>query len=357
MRRALLGLGALALAGALAASAPAAGGPASGKRLVPDPAGGIYHSAFPDFGDTEDVVSVDRIAAFEALAGKPITWAYTSNNWFKGISFPQAQVDQIHAAGRVPFLRLMPRSGYREFRADRRYTLTRILNGEFDAELTAWGQAAGAQPFPILVEFGTEMNGFWFQWSGKYAGGGRTTGYGDPTFPDGPERFRDAYRHVHDVITAAGADNLTWFWHPGATSFPGKAWNAIANYYPGDAYVDWTGFSFYGAQERGEHLTPFANVADSAYAQLVSVAPTKPVAVLEFSTRQGGRKAGWLRAAIDTIASGRWPQIRALAIWHSKFSGENGPINLRIDSGRAALAAYQASIANPIFVSTPVFAP
>ena len=54
----------------------------------------------------------------------------------------------------------------------------------------------------MLVEFGTEMNGFWFPWNGKWNGAGATTGYGDPALPDGPERFRDAYRHVHDVIAS-----------------------------------------------------------------------------------------------------------------------------------------------------------
>src|SRR5689334_866813 len=95
---------AIALAAAIGPG-QAAAGQASGQVLVPPPDGGIYHAAFPEFGGSEDVVSSGRIASFEALVGKPIAWAYFSNNWFGGIRFPQAAVDQVRAAGRIPFIR------------------------------------------------------------------------------------------------------------------------------------------------------------------------------------------------------------------------------------------------------------
>ena len=230
-RRALaIGLCALLAAGAAA--------PASAQKLIAPPDGSIYHAAYPEFRGSEDHVQTGFITHFESLVGKRIAWAYFSNNWFKGIQFPQTAVDRVRAAGTVPFIRLMPRSGFRENHADKTYTMQRIINGEFDGQLAAWGQAAAAQPGPLLVEFGTEVNGQWFPWNGKWNGGAVTTGFGDPSAPDGPERFRAAYRHVHDVITAQGAGNITWFFHVTATSYPNKPWNSIANYYPGDDVVD-----------------------------------------------------------------------------------------------------------------------
>ena len=183
----------LALAAVLAATLAAAPG-ASAQTLQPPANGGIYHAAYPEFRGSEDHVQTRFVTNFERLVGKEIAWAYFSNNWFKGIQFPQANVDKVRAAGAVPFIRLMARSGFRENHADSIYTLQRIINGEFDAQLTAWGQAAAAQPFPLLVEFGTEVNGQWFPWNGKWNGGAGTTGYGDPSLPDGAERFRDAYQ-------------------------------------------------------------------------------------------------------------------------------------------------------------------
>ena len=37
-----------------------------------------------------------------------------------------------------------------------------------------------------------------------------STFYGDPAVPDGPERFRDAARHIVDLFDEVGATNLTY---------------------------------------------------------------------------------------------------------------------------------------------------
>jgi hypothetical protein len=302
-------------------------------------------------------VQTRYVNRFERLAGKGIAWAYFSNNWLKGIRFPQAAMDRIRAAGTTPFVRLMARSGFRESGPDKRYTLQRIIDGEFDSRLAAWGQAAAAQPFPILVEFGTEVNGFWFPWNGKWNGGGATAGYGDPALPDGPERFRDAFRHVHDVIAAQGADNLTWFWHANDDSWPRTPWNTIASYYPGDAYVDWIGVSDYGPLTFDERFRrSFASAMDRVYPQLAALSPDKPIAVLEYGARQGAPKARWVRAAIRSVASGRWPRVKALSYWHERWRNGDGSVsNLHIDSDRKTLKGYRRAIANPVFTSDAVF--
>lgn len=354
MRRAkkiLIGCAAVAVIGASVATQ------ASAQKLVAPPDGSIYHAAYPEFRGSEDHVQTRFITHFQRLVRKNIAWAYFSNNWFKGIQFPQANVDKVRAAGTVPFIRLMARSGFRENHADRVYTLQRIIDGEFDAQLAAWGQAAAAQPFPLLVEFGTEVNGQWFPWNGKWNGAGATAGYGDPTLADGPERFRDAYKHVHDVIAAQGADNITWFWHVTAGSYPNRPWNSIASYYPGDAYVDWIGLSNYGPIFAEERFGPsFAKVLDRAYPQLAALSPTNPIAVLEYAVRQDKAKAKWTRRAVNSIASGRWPRIKALSYWHERFRNGDGTVsNLHVDSDKKTLKGYRRAIANPVFTSSALF--
>lgn len=47
------------------------------NKLI-EPTVGIYHSAYPDFGGTEDIVTAERIRDFETLANKKIVWAYFS---------------------------------------------------------------------------------------------------------------------------------------------------------------------------------------------------------------------------------------------------------------------------------------
>jgi hypothetical protein len=349
MRAAALTVAALALLAAPQATA--------GTKLVPAPDGSIYHAAYPEFRGSEDHVRTGYVTRFERLAHKNIAWAYFSNNWGKEMRFPGAAVQRIHAAGTVPFIRLMARSGFTENRPEKRWTLQRIINGEFDTQLAAWGAAAAAQPFPLLVEFGTEVNGFWFPWNGKWNGGGATTNYGDPSLADGPERFRDAFKHVHDVITAQGADNLTWFWHVNADSFPAAAWNSIASYYPGDGYVDWIGVSNYGPISFDERFhRGFAASMDRAYPQLAALSPDRPIAVLEYGARQGRAKARWISRAIAGVASNRWPRIKALSYWHERWRNSDGSIsNLHIDSDPRSLRAYRRGIGRAIFSSEPAF--
>lgn len=257
-------------------------------KLLPPPEG-IYHAAFPDLGGTEDQVDARRIHAFEQLAGKPLAWVYFSNNWDGQIRFPINEVALINNMGRLPFIRMMPRSGFDEGGPDPVYRLQRIIDGDFDRELEQWARDAAATGIPLLVEFGTEMNGDWFPWNGRYNGGAETGGYGDPELADGPERFRDAYRHIIDICDAQGAANITWFFHIDAYGAPQADWNQPRNYYPGDEYIDWLGVSVYGPQEAGEDYQTFGEILDDAYPVLRELAD-KPIAVLEFAVTELGAR-------------------------------------------------------------------
>ena len=129
---------AVAIAALAAALAPVSS--ASAQVLLPPPGGGIYHAAYPEFRGSEDHVQTRYVNRFERLAGRGIAWAYFSNNWLEGIRFPQAAMSRIRAAGTTPFVRLMARSGFKESGPDKRYTLQRIIDGDFDGELAACGK-------------------------------------------------------------------------------------------------------------------------------------------------------------------------------------------------------------------------
>ncbi len=327
-----------------------------GIKLIPHPRG-IYHSAFPNFGGPEDRVSCARIRNFEELAGKKIVWAAFSNNWLQGIKFPGKHVEEISRCGRLPYIRLMARSSF-NFGPDPVYTLQRIIDGDFDPQLRQWAKEARRYGGPLLVEFGVEMNGNWFPWSGYWNGAGRTDGYGDPGLADGPERFRDAYRHIIQVFREEGAVNITWFFHANAESFPHEAWNRLGNYYPGDDYVDWVGLSVYGPifpEEREEwNSLSFRDRFLRAYRELRRVAPKKPLAVLEFGVTEDPRKPSWIGEAFAFIKS--FPEIKAISWWQERWENEDGSFSdLRINSSRASLEEYKRQIKSPLFKTTPVF--
>ena len=251
------------------------------NKLI-EPSSGIYHSAYPDFGGTEDIVTAERINDFEILVNKKIVWAYFSNNWYNSIQFPTTAVNTIHAAGKIPFIRMMPRANFDEGGPDPNYTMQRIIDGDFDTALTQWAIDASNTNIPLLVEFGTEVNGNWFPWNGQYNGAGETGNYGDANKPDGAERFRDAYRHIIDICNTNGVDNITWFFHVDAYSEPNTDWNKIENYYPGDSYIDWIGVSVYGPQESNEDYQEFSEIMNDVYPSLNNLS-NKPIAILEFA--------------------------------------------------------------------------
>lgn len=245
------------------------------------PTSGIYHAAFPNFGGTEDLITVDRIKNFEAAATKEIVWTYFSNNWYDSIKFPLAAVNTIKEANKIPFIRMMARTSFTAQKADPIYSMQRIINGDFDAALTQWAVDAANVGTPLLVEFGTEVNGDWFPWNATYNGGATKNEYGDPALFDGAERFRDAYRHIIDICNTNGATNITWFFHVDAYSQPHEEWNQIKGYYPGDDYIDWLGVSIYGPQKRKEAYQSFAEILNDVYPILTAIS-AKPIAILEF---------------------------------------------------------------------------
>ncbi|MDI6765980.1 MAG: glycosyl hydrolase [Bacteroidota bacterium] len=327
-------------------------------KLLP-PVSGVYHSAFPDFMGTEDKVSTYKIRRFEKLSGKHIVWVYFSNNWIKNIKFPKSQVRITSRAGSIPYIRMMPRTTFDQGVPDPVYSMQRIIDGDFDASLTQWAIDAKTTNIPLIIEFGTEVNGSWFPWNGAWNGGSVTTDYGDPNLPDGPERFRDAYRHIINIFRTQNVQNITWVFHVNAGSFPAEAWNSMAAYYPGDDYIDWIGVSVYGPQVPGNDWQSFTDILDGAYPELTTISVTKPLAVLEFGAVEQGipeEKAQWVRDALQAIKSNRYPRIKAISYWHSKWRNADRSIsNLKIDSSPAVLSAYKETIKDSFFVVVPTY--
>ncbi len=324
----------------------------------------IYHAAFPDFGGTEEVVTSNRISDFENLAGKKITWAYFSNNWIAdkgGIQFPKNEVETINKHGEIPFIRMMPRSSFKQGVPDPIYTMDAFLSGEFDADIKQWATDAKNTNIPLLVEFGTEVNGEWFPWNAKW-NGAESKDYGDPNLVDGMEKFRDVYMHIITICNEQGATNITWFYHIDAYNDPKEEWNTMKGYYPGDDYIDWIGISVYGAQslkdieDNDNQSWSFENILDDSWDEITAISPQgKPIAILEWGIIDHPKtsKETWISDALKTITpeGNYYPHIKAISYWHENFDDTN----LRIDSSPEALDAYKKAINNPLFTSEPVF--
>ncbi len=336
-------------------------------KIAP-PMKGIYQSAITDFGGTEDEVTAKKITDFEKLTGKKIVWAYFSNNWGKGIKFPEKSVKIIHSLGIVPYIRMMPRTTFTDGVQDPQFTLQKIIDGKFDNNLTKWALDAKKTSIPLMVEFGTEVNGDWFPWSGILNGGGTTNKYGNLDYPDGPERFKDAYIHIIDLFRKENVTNITWGFHIQPPTDLGnnetltQPWNNIKNYYPGDKYIDWIGASIYGNFERGAQWNSFTKILDATYPLLASLSTKKPLAVFEFGVLEDpsrGNKSAWIQDALNSIIDGRYPRIKAINYWDEKWNDcvvvclpkINGEIDLRLNSSTASIDTYRKIISSPLFLT------
>ncbi len=257
----------------------------SGKVLKPQ--SGIYHCAYPGFSENNgaiEVVTADKINNFTSNAQKDIAWVYFSNSWDNGIKFPTNEVNIIDGEGKTPFIRMMPWSVIAPhlLQADPVFTMQKFIDGDFDTDLKTWAQALIGFGKPVLIEFGTEVDGNWMPWNGQWNGADEMS-YGDPSLPDGAERFRDAYRHIITLFRNEGVNNATWVFHVNYSPSPEEEWNNMLYYYPGDAYIDWLGVSIYGPLYNNQEWSySFSDVWNYVKPKLQSLSTTKPIAILEF---------------------------------------------------------------------------
>ncbi|MFB3881443.1 MAG: glycosyl hydrolase [Armatimonadota bacterium] len=324
------------------------GGPGS---MVAPPAGTLYHGVYP--GGTsgwEDDITAGQVTSYQQAVGKQVAWVYFSNNWFAGTAFPTATATWIREMGAVPYIRLMLRE--EEDGVPNRFSIEEVLAGHLDGELHAWMRGAREFGTALIVEFGTECNGDWFPWNGAYHGGGTLDGFGDPTKPDGPERFVRAYRRIALIARAEHARNITWVFHINATGWPLAAWNRFENYYPGNAFVHWIGVSAYGPQAPTDtEYESFRAQMDACYQRIVTMAPSKPIFVAEFGATAGSPLIApevWAGAALDDILGGRWPKLMGFSWWNEHWQNDDDPAHdsdMRVEDAPALAAVFRAKLA------------
>lgn len=321
------------VSGIVAAVVFASGTLTFGQPIPAPEAGRFFQGCYPG-GVTgeEDDITVADVQSYEQVAGRKVDWVYFSNNWYADRSFPAIMAEWIRDHGAVPYIRLMLRSkDHAPGKPEKEFTLQAIIDGKYDDDLKAWGKAAAEFGTPLIVEYGTEVNGEWFGWNGKFHGAGRKDGFGDPKKADGAERFVAAYRRIVDAMRSSGASNITWVFHLDASQSPEAAWNRFENYYPGSEYVQWIGVSSYGPQkpmdDAGENVT-FRKKFDAVYPRIVKLAPDKPIIIAEFGCTTGYphvRAEDWAKAALDDILSGRWPCVRGFSWWNERWENDDNP--------------------------------
>jgi hypothetical protein len=272
--------------------------------------------------------SLSRITEIETGTGSPVGIV----QWFQ--SFPQPLLAErarlVAASGRIPLITWQPGITGKGVNQPT-YTLASITNGAHDAYLRSFAQSLAAIKGPVWLRFAPEMNGDWLPWSEGVNG-------------NAPGSFVKAWKHVHDVVTAAGATNVVWMWCPnvpynGATPLPGL--------YPGDAYVDLVGLDGYnfGTTKptgwRGYHA-----IFDRGLAELRALTKREIVIAEIGSVEQGSSKADWVVNFLKAIDADS--RVKAF-VW---FDIKDGIRDYRIASSTASARAFRVTL--PVLNRHPV---
>ena len=212
--------------------------------------------------------------------------------------------------------------------ADRQPTLREIADGDWDAYIDDWAAAAAAHEQPIVLRLAAEMNGNWYSWSEGVNGNEA----GD---------FADMWRHVRGRFDAAGADNVVWLWSVNRSD---NLRTEIADYWPGEDYVDWVGIAGYWRGFSGAPEPTFSAIFDRTLGELRSLTD-KPILLAEVGagTDVDTDRARWLTTLFDGLEAN--PDIIGFVYFNDVKSGGDW----RIQFSQTLVDIFANGVANERF--------
>lgn len=228
-------------------------------------------------------------------------------SWYTDIGqpFDPAYAAQVADGGALPLVEIDSDS----------HPLSQVTAGYWDGHLAAYARAVAAYHAPVAIDLNHEFNGNWSTWGPRR---------------NSAKTFVAAWRRIVTIFRRNGADNVIWVWNPNVSS-PGVA--DMRAFYPGDAYVTWTGID-------GYFFTPdntYAGVFPATLRELATIT-SKPVLVVETGVSPGPRRP----AQIASLFAGlRGAKNIIGVIW---FDYDKGPgDDWRLEDDRASVAAFRAA--------------
>jgi len=255
--------------------------------------------------------SYNQIDTFASQAGfTPRITSYYTNEF--SMPFPTTYADEAASKGTEVLVQWQPRGT----------TNAAVASGNEDGVIEAMASAVSAAPNQVIISYGQEMNGNWYEWC--TAPGGVTD--------SNPTDYVAAYRHVYDIFQDMGVHNVTWLWDPNV-EYAGST--PLSEVYPGDAYVDWVGLDGYYS----EPSTTFASLFGPSIATLHQLT-SKPLLIGEF----GVTGAGGAGQIAETFAGAWMAGAAGLVYFDESQSGDSMHQDWRLEDNAANMAAFKAAV-------------
>jgi glycosyl hydrolase family 26 len=246
----------------------------------------------PD-GNSKGIVTVPALAAD---LHEPVDVVNIFVGWTQPL--PTTSMRQIAQQGSVPELTLEPWN-YTQGVNQPNVADSVIAGGAYDAYLRQFAAAAKAFGSPFLLRYAHEMNGNWYPWAASTNGNTAAT-------------YVQAWRHVHDIFTQAGATNVRWVWCPNAGG-P----TPVASVFPGAGYVDIVGLDGYNFGTTSSTWRTPSQIFSGLLRTVTALAPRTPVLINETGSGElGGSKATWLTQLFSYVQG----QPALIGIVYSNFN-------------------------------------
>ena len=216
-------------------------------------------------------------------------------------------------------------------------TLQGINSGAHDAYIAAAARRIKAVGKRVLIRFAHEMNGDWsWPWLGQ------------------PTKYRAAWRRIVSRFRRLGARNAEWVWSPNIM-YPGGVLD-FRPYYPGDAYVDWTGLDGYNWGTVHTGWQTFREIFRYSIGVITNLSP-RGIIIAETGCHSRGpdgeSKGYWFRQTARELRQS-YPRIKGFVYSHTVDERDGEDADWRVNSPAGALDDWRALVADPQFKATLV---
>jgi hypothetical protein len=180
--------------------------------------------------------------------------------------------------------------------------LVDIVQGQFDQQIFEFGTFLKELDRPIYLNLGFEVS--------------------NPRLEIDPGEYQDAYRYIVRKFMNNGVSNVSYVWYVNGM-LPNYQRRDVADWYPGDAYVNWIGTSVYKLTE--PHYATKEVFGGPNYDRLMEFAREKdlPVMIVESGTKpihsfyeNDGEELWefWYEPYLEFLDEN--PEIKAFAMMH-----------------------------------------
>lgn len=255
--------------------------PIPSPTLTPTPTLPPKHTLWGAYagGELADIIN------FQTRINQPMNYLATFVHWGNENEFP-TEIASHAAKNKSTLVIFWEAMDYNQSApADPRFSYDRILAGDWNTYIDSFAQSVKAYGQTVILVPFEEMNSDWYPWSGNING-------------NTPAKHIAAYRYLRSRFT--GITNVRFGWTVNNDSVPDTSQNTIANYYPGNDYVDYIGVDGFNFDDPWQ---TYHQIFDTALNQLSAY--HKPLIIFSMASAQGSQKAAWIKDALTEIDRNR----------------------------------------------------